>query len=206
MTILKYMTHFMLETFSVPDMYVSVQAVLSVCFETHNGIRDGIVRLCVAHHVRSLLLLARGSLYVRDGTQIKRGVSTLKYSIAHDFVMTWDDLENIGHHTFSCDFWVVPEEHPIVFTGAPVNPKTNQKVHDAVLVRDVQRARHVRGDPGWFVSVCYETLNGQRDGFVRRCVAHSFPSAKRREAVSLRVETYGTEMGSLRPGSRSTKR
>ena len=31
--------------------------------------------------------------------------------------MTWDDMENIGHHTFSCDFWVVPEEHPIVFTG-----------------------------------------------------------------------------------------
>ena len=108
LTILKYMAHFMFETFSVPDMYVSVQAGLSVCFETHNGIRDGIVRRCVAHHVRSLLLLARSSLYVRDGTQIKRGVSTLKYSIAHDFVMTWDDLENIRHHTFSCDFWVVP--------------------------------------------------------------------------------------------------
>ena len=33
--------------------------------------------------------------------------------------MTWDDLENIGHHTFSHKFWVVPEE--------PVNLKTNQK-------------------------------------------------------------------------------
>ena len=41
--------------------------------------------------------------------------------------MTWDDLENIGHQTFSYEFWVVPEEHLIGFTGAPVNLKTNQK-------------------------------------------------------------------------------
>ena len=41
--------------------------------------------------------------------------------------MTLDDLENIGHHTFSHEFWVVPEEHLIGFTGAPVNLKTNQK-------------------------------------------------------------------------------
>ena len=26
--------------------------------------------------------------------------SSAKYSIVHDFVVTWDDLEKIGHHTF----------------------------------------------------------------------------------------------------------
>ena len=60
-----------------------------------------------------------------DADQVS--VSTLKYSIAHDFVMTWDDLENIGHHTFFYEFWVVPEEHLIGFTGTPVNLKTKQK-------------------------------------------------------------------------------
>ena len=53
MTILKYMTHSMLETFSVPIMYVAVQAALSVCFETHNGIRD--------HHVSRRVRLPPGS-------------------------------------------------------------------------------------------------------------------------------------------------
>ena len=99
-----------------------------------------------------------------DADQVS--VLTLKYSIAHDFVVTWDDLENIGHHTFSYEFWVVSEEHLIGFTGAPVNLKTN--VHDAVHVRDVQGGRHLCGDPGWFVSVCYETRNAHRDGFVLR--------------------------------------
>ena len=69
------------------------------------------------------------------------------------------------------------------------------------------------------LSLLQDTHNGHRDGLVRRCVAHSFPSTKRREAVSLRVETYRTEMGSLMahvitfarqvrlpPASRSTKR
>ena len=63
---------------------------------------------------------------------IQRMVSDLespaKCSIVHDFVMTWSDLEKIGHHTFSYEFCVVPEEHLIVFTRAPVNTKTKQEM------------------------------------------------------------------------------
>ena len=60
-------------------------------------------------------------MHVEDETQIKRD------SHAHDFVTVWDDMENIGHHTFSNKFWVLPEEHPIVLTERPVNPRTNRK-------------------------------------------------------------------------------
>ena len=44
---------------------------------------------------------------------------------------------------------------------------------DGDLARDVRRARHVRGDPGCFASVCFETHDGHRGGLLRRCVAHS---------------------------------
>ena len=37
-----------------------------------------------------------------------------------------------------------------------------------VHVRDVQRARHVRGDPGRIVSVRFETHDGHCDGLLRR--------------------------------------
>ena len=47
------------------------------------------------------------------------------------------------------------------------------RAHDADHVRDVQRARNARGDFGRFVSVCFKTHNGHRNGFLRRCVAHS---------------------------------
>ena len=56
--------------------------------------------------------------YVGDVTQSKGAVLTLKYSVAHDIVTNWDDLEEIWHHTFYYKFWVVTEEHPVVLTEA----------------------------------------------------------------------------------------
>ena len=48
------------------------------------------------------------------------------------------------------------------------------RAHGADHVRDVQRARHERGDPGRTVSFRrFETHDGHRDGLLRRCVAHS---------------------------------
>ena len=79
----------------------------------------------------SFLTMLESAMLSSNLEIIHRMVSDLespaKYSIVHDFVMTWNDLEKIGHHTFSYEFWVVPEEHPIVFTRAPVNPKTKQE-------------------------------------------------------------------------------
>lgn len=45
----------------------------------------------------------------------------------HDFVTILDDMKNIGHHNFSYEFSVVPEEHSIVLTKSSQNPKTNRK-------------------------------------------------------------------------------
>ena len=121
--------------------------------------------------------------------------SPAKYSIVHDFVMIWDDLEKIGHHTFSYEFWVVPEEHPIVFTRALVNPKTKQEMTLFMFGTFNVPAMYVAILVG--LSSYATRHNGHRDGFVRCCVAQSFPSTKRRESVSLCVETYRTEVGSL---------
>ena len=122
---------------------------------------------------------------------------TLKYSIAHDFVTNWDDMEEIWHHTFFYELRLVPEDHAVLLTEAPVNSQDHPGVHDAVHVRDVQRARQVRGDPGWFVSVCFETHNGRRDGLMQRCVAQSSHLRRVAKPLSLFVETYGIELGSL---------
>ena len=91
----------------------------------------------------------------------------------------------------------MPEDHPVLLTDAPVNSQDHPEVHDAVHVGEVQRARHVRGDPGWFVSVCFGTHNGLREGLMQRCVAQSFHLRSVAKPLSLFVETYGIELGSL---------
>jgi actin-related protein len=70
---------------------------------------------------------AKKDHYIGDDAQARRGVLTIRYPIEHGIVTNWDDMEKIWHHTFFNEMRVAPEEHSIMLTEAPMNPKQNRE-------------------------------------------------------------------------------
>lgn len=65
--------------------------------------------------------------FVGDIAGGKRGALTLSYPMMNGIVQNWDDLETIWQHVFTNELRVLPENHPMLLTETPLNPKVNRE-------------------------------------------------------------------------------
>ncbi|KAK7094554.1 actin, cytoplasmic 3-like [Littorina saxatilis] len=71
--------------------------------------------------------LDQNRVFVGEDAQRLRGILTLRRPFEHGVITNWIDVETIWHHIFENELQVEPEEHPVLLTEPPLNPKANRE-------------------------------------------------------------------------------
>jgi centractin len=67
-----------------------------------------------------------GDTFIGNSVQTYRGLLKIKYPLEHGIVTNWDDMERIWQHVYTDELKILSEEHPVLLTEAPLNPRANR--------------------------------------------------------------------------------
>lgn len=68
-----------------------------------------------------------GSSFIGKKAQELRGLLKLSWPLEHGIVSNWEDMELIWNHFYAEELKVDSEQHPVLLTEAPLNPKSNKE-------------------------------------------------------------------------------
>ncbi|MCD7451344.1 actin [Datura stramonium] len=128
----------------------------------------------VGHSRYKGIMVGQKEVYVGDEAQSKKSILTLNYPIEHGIIRNWDDMEKMWDHTFYNELSVAPEEHPVLLTEAPLNPKANREKMTEIMFEKFRV-------PSMYVAiqaVLSLFASGHTTGIVLNCgddVSHAVP-------------------------------
>ncbi|UZJ53550.1 hypothetical protein CBS101457_002870 [Exobasidium rhododendri] len=80
-----------------------------------------------AKHQRVMAGSEDVDILIGKRAQELRGLLKIKYPMEHGIVTDWEDMERIWQYVYAEELKTVPEEHPVLLTEAPLNPRQNRE-------------------------------------------------------------------------------
>lgn len=77
-------------------------------------------------HRRAMAGAVEGDRFIGRRAQELRGLLRIRYPMEHGIVNDWGDMERIWSHVYSEELKTLSEEHPVLLTEAPLNPRANR--------------------------------------------------------------------------------
>ncbi|MCJ1442676.1 MAG: Actin-like protein [Stictis urceolatum] len=84
-------------------------------------------------HLRVLAGALEGDVFIGSRAQELRGLLKIRYPLEHGIVTDWDDMERIWQHVYTEELKTLSEEHPVLLTEAPLNPRSNRDTAAQIL-------------------------------------------------------------------------
>eukprot|EP00741_Cyanophora_paradoxa_P025006 tig00000319_g24138.t1 len=78
-------------------------------------------------HTKVMAGAVDGDTFVGRKAEELRGILRLQYPMEHGVVRNWSDMERIWSHIYSSELKIHSEEHPVLLTEAPLNPRRNRE-------------------------------------------------------------------------------
>ncbi|KFO54379.1 Alpha-centractin, partial [Corvus brachyrhynchos] len=79
-------------------------------------------------HVRVMAGALEGDIFIGPKAEEHRGLLAIRYPMEHGIVKDWNDMERIWQYVYSKDqLQTFSEEHPVLLTEAPLNPRKNRE-------------------------------------------------------------------------------
>jgi len=79
-------------------------------------------------HIRIMAGALEGDLFVGPKAEDHRGLLSIRYPMENGIVNDWNNMERIWTHIYSKDeLSTFSEEHPVLLTEAPLNPRKNRE-------------------------------------------------------------------------------
>jgi centractin len=84
-------------------------------------------------HLRVMAGGLEGDVFIGNRAQELRGLLKIRYPLEHGIVTDWDDMEKIWQHIYTDELKTLSEEHPVLLTEAPLNPRANRDTAAQIL-------------------------------------------------------------------------